>query len=1236
MTCFIFKDFVFILKVFLLISCIKWHSRCSAAPCYDFLTKKPLPCFPQPVNAARGRNVTSSNTCGMPSAKYCEISPEKNCFICDANSSANMHPAEYMVDESSTWWQSDTWWDAIQKGITKIGQALHVNITVAFGKSYHVSGKIRVTFYSERPQAMIIERSNDSGTSWMPYQYFAEDCVSTYGMSPSESPPKENPLEVTCSEDYSGQFPSKNGIVEFQAYARYPPEDYMTPRIQSYMLSTHVRLRLEYPGTDGLELINSEVTLNRYYYAISDIRIDGRCNCHGHAEYCDGVGMDQYCFCEHNTMGRDCEHCRPLYNNQPWRPANTTDANECQKCNCNEHATSCIYNATIGRGHCINCKDNTTGAYCHACADGFYRDVEKPLNDSHVCIPCNCFPAGITDNGSCNQDMDRADVLLGQCNCKDNVFGRQCDECVPGYWGFRLPPGGHCQACSCNAFGTMNNSQTCDQQTGNCFCKSNIEGGKCSECKDGFYFFPTKRESDCQKCPCNVGGAYEICEKQTGHCNCRPNIEGEYCTVPKPGFFVPHFDYLLFEAEFQDENNNIHYKSPEQDQYTGKGFVLLSPDTSIQFTNIKVNVTWRYYLVMRYANSPQHSNSVFNITVMSNDLMSSEISSMKNQLRIDAKSFITRETFSLAANKLYNITVSLKSSGNGPVDGLLVDSLVLKPDLTPTRISEEINAIGNLSRCFFNATYLSSTSHTDTGCSGVVFSFSAEVYDGALACDCDPDGAKERSCKKIGGQCECFTGVSGRRCSYCLPGYYGFGEGDCKVCECDNAGSETSVCDFATGFCQCKLHTEGDGCSECKVGTFNLDARNQQGCQSCFGYGHGTRCSSAQGFVSANISTDFTGFSLGGWLITANSTGATAFPGRNGLSIRGNLTLLAPNIYLGLHLNSYRQKLSMTVSTSTFISAEEISLVLTGMGYDAELQPEIRDFGNGKELIFTLDESHLSTDDRVLSAFKFQSLLSNISSLALKIQSEMVVREIVLQSARFDPSIANEQIGFVENMTCFENYTGLSCEACATGFTRETANSGPFSRCVLCSCNGRSSQCHPETGVCVGCDIGSTGDHCEDCEFNVVGPYCNVCADGFYGLTQDHKNCKPCDCHLPGTIYGNTSSCNLTTGQCKCNQTLHTGGRRCNVCQENAWNRTESSLNCEECPSCFGMIKVEVDKFREQIINLGILLHSLLDMSILSQSVNFTEQLRITEYRVEETVTRSKVIKSTYSTKELT
>lgn len=45
---------------------------------------------------------------------------------------------------------------------------------------------------------------------------------------------------------------------------------------------------------------------------------------------------------------------------------------------------------------------------------------------------------GITNNGTCNQ-------TTGQCECKENVTGRQCDGCADTFWGFRLPPIGDCR-----------------------------------------------------------------------------------------------------------------------------------------------------------------------------------------------------------------------------------------------------------------------------------------------------------------------------------------------------------------------------------------------------------------------------------------------------------------------------------------------------------------------------------------------------------------------------------------------------------------------------------------------------------------------------------------------------------------------------------------------------------------------------------------------------------------------
>ncbi|EDO28218.1 predicted protein, partial [Nematostella vectensis] len=45
------------------------------------------------------------------------------------------------------------------------------------------------------------------------------------------------------------------------------------------------------------------------------------------------------------------------------------------------------------------------------------------------CKDCNCFPQGITNNGTCNQ-------TTGQCECRANVTGRQCDSCADTFWGY--------------------------------------------------------------------------------------------------------------------------------------------------------------------------------------------------------------------------------------------------------------------------------------------------------------------------------------------------------------------------------------------------------------------------------------------------------------------------------------------------------------------------------------------------------------------------------------------------------------------------------------------------------------------------------------------------------------------------------------------------------------------------------------------------------------------------------
>ena len=64
-----------------------------------------------------------------------------------------------------------------------------------------------------------------------------------------------------------------------------------------------------------------------------------------------------------------CEECLPLYNDKPWHEGVTDNAFPCKACDCNNHGTSCHYNASLdsfpdsydlgGGGYCAGCLDNT-------------------------------------------------------------------------------------------------------------------------------------------------------------------------------------------------------------------------------------------------------------------------------------------------------------------------------------------------------------------------------------------------------------------------------------------------------------------------------------------------------------------------------------------------------------------------------------------------------------------------------------------------------------------------------------------------------------------------------------------------------------------------------------------------------------------------------------------------------------------------------------------------------------
>lgn len=118
------------------------------------------------------------------------------------------------------------------------------------------------------------------------------------------------------------------------------------------------------------------------------------------------------------------------------------------------------------------------------------------------------------------EEFDQTNEFITQCGqdhfniqlnasefCKSSVYSLTAD-----YNSGALP-------CACDYAGST--SFECEQFGGQCSCKANIIGRQCEACKTGFYGFP-----DCQPCDCP---STAICEKETGECICPPRVTGEKC-----------------------------------------------------------------------------------------------------------------------------------------------------------------------------------------------------------------------------------------------------------------------------------------------------------------------------------------------------------------------------------------------------------------------------------------------------------------------------------------------------------------------------------------------------------------------------------------------------------------------------------------------------------------------------------------------------------------------------------
>lgn len=488
-------------------------------------------CYPPAGDLLIGRTrfLQASSTCGLTRPEtYCTQYGEwqMKCCKCDSRlpHNYNSHRVENVVSSSgpTRWWQS-------QNDMNPVSLQLDLD------RKFQLQG-IMMDFKAPMPAGMLIERSSDFGKTWHVYQYMAADCSSAFpgvrqGQPQSwqdarcQSLPRRPNAHLNGGKVQLNLMNLVSGIPATQSQKIQELGAITNLRINFTMLAPVPQRGYRPPSS---------------YYAVSQLRLQGSCFCHGHADRCapqhgapagpsTTVQVHDACVCQHNTAGPNCERCAPFYNNRPWRPADDQNPHECQRCDCNGHSETCHFDPAVFAtsqgahgGVCDNCRDHTEGKNCERCQLHYFRNRRPGAPIQETCIPCECDPDGAVPGVPCDQ-------VTGQCVCKEHVQGERCDLCKPGFTGLTSANPQGCHRCDCSVLGSRQD-MPCDEESGRCLCLPHVVGPKCDQCAP--YHWKLASGRGCEPCACDPNNSLSPqCNQFTGQCPCREGFGGLTCSA---------------------------------------------------------------------------------------------------------------------------------------------------------------------------------------------------------------------------------------------------------------------------------------------------------------------------------------------------------------------------------------------------------------------------------------------------------------------------------------------------------------------------------------------------------------------------------------------------------------------------------------------------------------------------------------------------------------------------------
>ncbi|XP_034480299.1 laminin subunit alpha [Drosophila innubila] len=782
-------------------------------------------------------------------------------------------------------------------------------------------------------------------------------------------------------------------------------------------------------------------------------------------------------------------------------------------CNCDYEGSTSFECHPFG-GQC-QCRNNVIGRQCTACRPGYFGFPD--------CKACDCPSIAMCEPNT------------GECQCPTNVIGALCDKCAPNTYGFHQVIG--CEECNCNYMGIANGNQQCDMFNGSCECRDNIVGRACDGCANGFYEFPR-----CNRCSCHQPGTeLEVCDKMDGSCFCKKNVVGRDCDQCVEGTynlqdqnpdgcttcfcfgktsrcdsaFLRVYNVSLMK-QVSINSADFLEKSIEFEIWDVSQAELIVNETTLEadFSNREVTDQRVAYFGMLDYLLNQNSH----ISAYGGEL----VYTLYFTSGFVGKAIVAPDVILLSKDQLLVHQSYEQPSSNQPFKNRIqmVESNFMTQTGKPVSRADFMMALRDLTKIFIRANYWEQTLNTQL----------SDVY--LTLADEDEDSHGEYQFLAV-EHCHCPPGYSGHSCEDCAPGYHRIENGPyggyCVPCDCNG---HADTCDCATGICSnCQHSTRGDHCEECVAGYYgNATHGTPHDCMIC----------------ACPLPFDSNNFATGCEISeSGNEIHCECRPGYTGPRCEA-----CANGFYG--------------------SPETAGDVCKPCECSGNINPSEQG----------------SCDTRTGECLR---CLNNTFGMACNLCAPGFYGDAVdlknCQTCDCDELGTLECDPYVGKCKCHENVIGERCDRCKAdhyGF-----DSGAGCRACDCGAASNSTQCDYHTGHCL-------------CKPGVTGRQCDRCAVDHWKYEKD--GCTPCNCNQGYSRAG--TGCNPETGQCVCLPGVI--GDRCEKCP-NRWVLTEDG--CMECNNCHDALLDVTDKLKYQIEGVLEDFGTVTMAFFTSQKLNFYDQL---------------------------